>query len=586
MSTFQKFWQLLTRSQRRSAMALLGLMLVGMVLETFGIALVMPALGLMTTDDLAASYPSLEPWLAAVGHPTQRQLVVAGMLAFVGVIGMKVLVLAFLAWRQAKFSFGLQADISERLFAGYLRQGWAFHLQRNSAQLIRNALREVNLLTDASLSMITMLTECLVAVGISMLLLFIEPVGAVLVVTTLGLAAWGFQRFTRALLLRWGQARQHHEGMRIQHLQQGLGGAKDVKLLGREADFIAQYRLHNDGTARIFSHVTTVQQLPRLWLELLAAVGLASLVLVMVAQGKPLGSLLPALGVFAIAAFRLMPSISRIMGSVQSMRYSMPAVDTLYHELALLHETSTSTRDRLLEFETGLEIDEVTYRYPDAAAPALQNVSFRISRGASIGIIGGSGAGKSTLVDVILGLLTPASGQVRVDGIDIQTNLRGWQDQIGYVPQSVFLTDDTLRRNVAFGLADDQIDDAAVRRAIRAAQLEDFINGLPEGLDALVGERGVKLSGGQRQRIGIARALYHDPSVLVLDEATSSLDTATEQGVMAAVNALHGNKTILIVAHRLSTVQHCDRLIRLEQGRVVEEGTFRNVMKIEEAIAK
>ena len=226
-------------------------------------------------------------------------------------------------------------------------------------------------------------------------------------------------------------------------------------------------------------------------------------------------------------------------------------------------------------FRATLELSQITYSYPGAAEPALKDLSLTIQRGESVGFIGASGAGKSTLVDILLGLLTPDTGEVRVDGKDIQENLRNWQDQIGYVPQSIYLTDDTLRCNVAFGLTDEQIDDEAVQRAIQAAQLEEFVASLPEGLETIVGEHGVRLSGGQRQRIGIARALYHDPVVLVLDEATSALDAVTERDVMQAVYALHGDKTLLIVAHRLSTVAHCDKLVRLEEGRVVEEGDAR-----------
>jgi ABC-type multidrug transport system fused ATPase/permease subunit len=317
--------------------------------------------------------------------------------------------------------------------------------------------------------------------------------------------------------------------------------------------------------------------LPRLWLELLAVTGLAALVLAMIGQGKPLDALLPTLGLFAAAAFRLMPSVNRILTSLHSLRFSLPVIDTIYNEFRLLGATMAPQRGERLSFDSGLALDQVKFRYPAAEALALRGVSLAIQPGTSVGFIGGSGAGKSTLVDIILGLLVPASGSVTIDGVDIQTNLRGWQDQIGYVPQSIFLTDDTLRRNVAFGLPADQIDEAAVLRAIRAAQLEQFVNDLPQGLDTIVGERGVRLSGGQRQRIGIARALYHDPPVLVLDEATSSLDTTTERGVMEAVRALHGKKTLLIVAHRLTTVEHCDRLFRLERGRVVQEGSFAQV---------
>jgi ABC-type multidrug transport system fused ATPase/permease subunit len=577
-SSFRQLWSLLRRPQRRTAVVLVGLMLIGMVLETLSTSLVMPALGLLTTKDLAARYPAVAPALRAMGNPTQAELVVAGMLALVVVFVIKAAFLGFLAWRQARFAFGLQADLSERLFTGYLRQPWTFHLQRNSAQLMRNATTEVGLFTSVILSIMLVMTEVLVAFGVSVLLLLVEPVGAVVVISTLSLAAWFFYRFTRTHLLRWGKARQQHEGQRIQHLQQGLGGAKEVKLLGREEEFFAQYRLHNSGGAGVQQHLTTVQQLPRLWLELLAAVGLASLVLIMVRSGKPLDTLLPTVGLFVVAAFRMMPSMSRLMTSSQVVRYNRPVISLLYQEIAELSMANSGHPvSRSIPFEREVRLHGVSYRYPGSESFALHNVSLAISRGASVGFVGESGAGKSTLVDLVLGLLTPTHGSVTVDGVNIQDNLRGWQNQVGYVPQAIFLTDDSLRRNVAFGLPDGEIDDARLRRALRAAQLEEFVESLPNGVDTVVGERGVRLSGGQRQRIGIARALYHDPPVLVLDEATSSLDTANEQGVMAAVNALHGKKTLLIVAHRLSTVSTCDRLFRLEQGELVETGNFETV---------
>lgn len=551
---------------------LLSQMLIGMMLETLGIGLVVPALSLMTQGDLAVNYPTLAPWLHSLNTHSREWLVIAGMLTLVGVYAIKALFLAFLAWRQASFVYGLQSHLSQRLFAGYLRQPYTFHLQRNSAQLIRNTIGQVGDITNVIQQSLIMITEILVLFGTSVLLLIVEPLGALLVVSTLGFAAWGFNRLTRSRILRWGKARQVHEGLRIQHLQQGLGGAKDVKLLGRESDFLAQYRLHNTSSARIGQRQSTLQALPRLWLELLAVTGLAALVLVMIKQGKPLAALLPTLGLFAAAAFRVMPSITRVLGAIQNVNFSLPVINTLYSEFGLLDATKVPQQGLPLPLTRVLTLDQISFCYPAAATLALCGVSLSIPRGTSVGFIGGSGAGKSTLVDIILGLLTPDSGVVKVDGMDIQTHLRSWQDQIGYVPQTIYLTDDTLRRNVAFGLPTEQIDETAVWRAIRAAQLEQFVNDLPQGLDTLVGERGIRLSGGQRQRIGIARALYHDPAVLVLDEATSSLDTTTERGVMEAVNALHGDKTILIVAHRLSTVEYCDRLYRLEQGKVVEEG--------------
>lgn len=265
--------------------------------------------------------------------------------------------------------------------------------------------------------------------------------------------------------------------------------------------------------------------------------------------------------------------LSRVLSAVQSLRFGLPVINMLHEELNLVVPKPVARKIcRIVALQQDIRLTDICYVYPGALKHALQGLNVSVRQGESVGFIGSSGAGKSTLVDILLGLLTPDTGEVSVGGIDIQDNLRGWQDHIGYVPQNIYLTDDTLRRNVAFGLPSEQIDENAVWRAIRAAQLDEFVKGLPQGLATMVGERGVRLSGGQCQRICIARALYHDPGVLVLDEATSALDTNTEFEVMQAVRSLHGSKTIVIVAHRLSTVEHCDRLYRLEHGRVTAEG--------------
>jgi ABC-type multidrug transport system fused ATPase/permease subunit len=581
-----KFHFLLTAAERRRALVLLGLMVVGMALETVCTGLVLPVVALMTQQDLTASFPQLDGLLVWLGRPARSDLILGSMLALVAIYLVKNLYLAYLAWRQARFAYDVQAHVSERLFAGYLRQPYSFHLQRNSAQLIRNTTREVALLTDAILNSLQVATELLVLAGIAILLLAIEPLGALLAVLVLGGAAAVFYRATRQRMAHWGERRQLHEGLRIQHLQQGLGGAKDVKLLGREQEFLTQYATHNVKSARLGELQVTVPQLSRLWLELLAVIGLATLVLTMLAQGKSPASIAPTLALFAAAAFRLMPSANRILAALQMLRYCLASVNVLYDELKLA-ESLPRPPQRSSEagaFRSEIDLREVSYTYAGAAAPALQGLNVRVRKGECVGFVGPSGAGKSTLVDVVLGLLPPRGGQVTVDGRDIQADVRGWQDQIGYVPQAIYLSDDSLRRNIAFGLADHEIDDAAVERALRAAQLDELVVGLPQGTSSFVGERGVRLSGGQRQRIGIARALYHDPAVLVLDEATSALDAATERGVMQSVRALQGRKTILIVAHRLSTVENCDRLYQLEGGRIAAEGKPGEILRLAQAV--
>lgn len=565
----RKIWNLLSPIERRRTAVLVVLMFIGTGLEMLGVGLVVPALALITRPDYARGHPVIESFLGALGNPTQDTLVIGGMLVLVGIYSIKALFFTFFSWYQFRLAFGIRAAWSTRLFSIYLRQPYTFHLQRNSAQLIQNIAGQVDQFANSIfVPTMSMLVESLVFAGLILMLIAIEPVGTMILVCVLSIIALVFYWTTRKKLLRWGEAAQYHDGQRFQHLMQGLGGVKDVKLLGREDEFLAQYGHHSMKGSRISRWQFTFQQLPRLWLELLAVAGMAALVMALLAQGLPLVAILPTLAMFAAAAFRLLPAVNRILVTTQVLRFGLPVIENLHVEFNL--PTPVVQASDRIPFRQALEVQDVVYTYVGAEQRALDHVSLTIQCGECVGFVGTSGAGKSTLVDILLGLLVPDTGKVCVDGKEIVGNPRQWQDQIGYVPQSIFLTDDSLRRNVAFGLANEQIDEGAVRRALHAAQLEEFVHGLPNGLDTVVGERGIRLSGGQRQRIGIARALYHDPAVLVLDEATSALDMATERGVMDAVKVLQGSKTVLIVAHRLSTVQNCERIYRFEKGRLVD----------------
>jgi ABC-type multidrug transport system fused ATPase/permease subunit len=568
MTILSKLLDLLDTAQRREGVVLLGLMLVCMVLETVGIGLVVPVLAVITDPALGERYPVLQlatQWLGG----ERSYLVGAMVLAMVLLYAIKAGFLALLAWWQARYVFSIEASVSRQLYMGYLCQPYEFHMQRNSALLVRNVTTSVGQFAGAVMSGTTLVSECLVLVGVAALLLYVEPHGAVFVGGSLALAGYVFYRLTRERILRWGSARQHHEAQRLQCLQQGLGGVRDVKLLGREKHFLAAYEMHNSANATVGKRQSIITALPRLWLEVLTVAGLVGLVLTMLYQGKPVEAIVPTLGLFAAAAFRLLPSANKVLNALQNLRYNMPVIDTLHAESVLPVELSVmeGKRERL-PFTRLLRLEKLSYRYSGADDNVLADVDLDICCGSTIGFIGPSGAGKSTLINLVLGLLTPSSGRILADDHDIRDDLPAWQACIGYVPQTVFLSDDSLRRNIAFGLSDEEIDEAAVLRAVVAAQLADFVAVLPKGLDTHVGERGVRLSGGQCQRIGIARALYSDAPILVLDEASSALDNETEAAVMATIDSLKSSRTILIVAHRLTTIARCDQVYEVRSGRI------------------
>ena len=576
MSTARRIWSILLPRQRRAGMVLFALVLMGTVLETFSVGLVVPALAFMTGGSRAPS-PRLAVWLEWLGHPSSNQLTLLVLLFLLGVYAVKSAFLLFVAYWQSRFVSAAQASTSRRLFSIYLAQPWTFHLQRHSAELMRTINESQEFSHICGIFLMTC-SEALVLTGLVGLLLWFEPTGAVVVAGMLAAAAWLFNSLARPRSRRWANAQRHHAKMIIKHVQQGLGGAKDVKIRGCEQEFLEQFRHHADGQARMAALQSLVHQVPRLWFELLAVAALLLLTAVMVWQGTPSERLLPMLGLFATVAFRMLPSVNHMASSVHRLRTAEPMLSSLLKELNLSNSLPSGQPAMPMRFRDSIALENVSFRYPASRENVLDAVSIRIPHGASVGFVGGSGAGKSTLVDVILGLLPPSGGSVRVDGNDIHDNLRGWQDTIGYVSQSIYLCDDSIRRNIAFGVPEKDIDEGAVQRALQAAQLDEFVASLPAGADTFVGERGIRLSGGQRQRIGIARALYHDPEVLVLDEATSALDGETEKGVMAAVNALHGTKTLIIVAHRLTTVANCDMLYRLDKGRIVQSGTFAEVI--------
>ena len=575
LGTLRDLWRMLIPQERRYLVFLLAMTFLATIFETLGIGMIIPAVGLFTQPDYAQN---LSIFSESLKNLSQSELILIGMSVLVAVYFVKNIFLVVFLWTQSLFGMRIQMRLSHELFRKYLHLPYVSHLDRNSATLIRNIEICGNVSNYGLNPMMLLITESLVLLSLLVLLITVEPIGAVSVIGILGFATFAYQRATKSRIRRWSQLQIDHSASRFQHLQQGLGGIKDVILLGREKEFLGQYEYHNVSNAEVGRRFAVVQQLPRMWLETLAVFGLGLLVYLMLLQGQTVGDILPKLALFGATAFRLMPSANRILNSIQLLGYGRSTIETLSAEFALEERTIPQYDLTRTLMSREIDLNRVSFKYLTAPKPSLDEVSLSVRFGESIGIVGTSGAGKSTLVDVILGLLKPSKGKVFVDGKDIHENLRNWQDQVGYVPQSIYLTDDTLLRNIAFGLVNEEISQEAVWRALAVAQLIDFVKTLPDGLATVVGERGIRLSGGQRQRIGIARALYHDPSILILDEATSSLDVETEHGVMQAVNSLHGTKTIIIVAHRLSTVEYCDRLYRLENGCVMQEGTFKEVV--------
>jgi ABC-type branched-subunit amino acid transport system ATPase component len=514
--------------------------------------------------------------LAWLGNPAQENLIVGAFVVLFLVYLLKTCFLLISVYWQSRFIAALQTSLSKKLFSIYLHQPWSFHLGRNSAELLR-MMTESNNFSQLCSTLLGSVSDGLILAGIVALLAFFEPLGTIVAAASLGIAMQLLGWITGERMQRWGDVRFKLSALVMRHIHQGLGGAKDVKIRGREKYFVDQYDRHARVVANLSARQIVMGQVPRMWLELVAVTTLCTLAGTMLWQGRDSRDMVSSLGLFATAAFRLIPSVNRLALAAQNFRFSSSGLEALQNDLRL--SSSPSPAAQRIGFERSIALEGVVFRFSAAAAPALDGVTIRIPHGAAVGIIGGSGAGKSTAVDVLLGLLEPTGGKVTVDGVDIRNNLRGWQNLVGYVPQSIYLCDESLRENVAFGMPPEEIDEQALERAIKAARLDEFVATLPEGLATVVGERGVRLSGGQRQRIGIARALYHDPPVLVLDEATSALDTTTESDVMAAINALQGAKTLVIIAHRLSTVEQCDIVYRLDRGRVVSSGTLAEVVR-------
>lgn len=470
-----------------------------------------------------------------------------------------------------KFSYRIQRTISTDLLKAYMAEPYTFHLNKNISVLQRSMQEDTDQFTKGILHLMEMIAEVSVCVAIGIYLYVESKSITVIVIVLLILCLAVFSMISKKYSSVWGRQGQQYKSKIYQWMNQSLGGIKEIKVLNREDSFIEQYDHYFAKYVRVLRLNRLIGVIPKYIIEMVCMTGLLSAVIFKIFFGqKDLMEFVPQLAVFAVAAFRLLPSVGKINEHMSAVLYALPSFELVYNDLCETRQLNIDKKDKdtAWRLKEKIEVKNVSYHYPDGETNVIEHADFTIERGKTVAFIGASGAGKSTMVDILLGLLTPQYGKIYADGMNVYKNLPTWQQEIGYIPQSIYLSDDTIRNNVAFGIHEKEIDEQAVIEALKQAQLYDFVDSLPEGLDTYVGDRGVRLSGGQRQRIGIARALYHDPEILVLDEATSALDNDTETAVMEAIDNLQGKKTIIIIAHRLSTIKNADIIYEVGDGKV------------------
>ena len=589
----KKLLALLTPAERKRAGVLMGMILVMAFLDMLGVASILPFMAVLANPELVQTNAVLNAAFQAAGalgiNTTEQFLFALGVLVFV----LLVTTLAFkalTAYAQIRFALMREYSIGRRLVEGYLHQPYSWFLNRHSADLGKSILSEVGVVIGNGMTpLMTLMTQSTVALTLLILLLIVDPLLALSVVVALGLAYAGIFTIMSGLLKRLGQARIKANQERFTAVSEAFGAAKEVKLGGLEQAYVQRFATPANSYAQSEASVRVISQVPRFLLEAIAFGGMLLLLLYFMAKSGSFASALPIITLYAFAGYRLMPALQQIYGALTQIRFAGPALDALHQDLIRLRPTDTQHGQiTTLPFTQAITLNQVSYRYPGAPQAALKCIDLTIYAHSTVGFVGATGSGKTTTVDAILGLLEPQEGAIRIDGqLITSANRRQWQRAIGYVPQHIYLVDDSVAANIAFGVNAKDVDQQAVERAAKIANLHDFVvNDLPNGYATTVGERGVRLSGGQRQRIGIARALYHDPQVLILDEATSALDNLTEQAVIEAVNNLGHDITIILIAHRLSTVRQCDQIFLLEQGELKGCGTYDQLTSSNEQFAK
>ncbi|MBA3921722.1 MAG: ABC transporter ATP-binding protein [Nostocaceae cyanobacterium] len=589
LNYLSKFLYIL-KDKKKTLLLLILVFLLTSILETLGIGLIGPFIGLSTNPQFIHQNYWLNLIYTQSRFPNER--------LFISVLGLLIIFIfyikSFISFCGQsfvfKFSFRQLTDLRTKLLHAYLSVPYTFHLSTNTALLIQNITDDANTFSTAiMIPLLSSTANVIVILFLSFLLIQTSPAAVIAILCILLFAFIPIYWF-RNKVSAWGKEASQASTDVIRTINHSLGGLKETRVIGCEDYFESEITNHAKRYATSVSAYLSFSIVSRIVVETLLVtfiVGFISIFLVLTERNpQELSSLV---GVFGLASIRLLPAISNSSSAIGTLKNNSYSLNKLYVDLKELEKlksakfkqintNGTKNQYEVMPFEHEIILNKINYRYPSATENSISNIVLNIKKGQSIAFIGKSGAGKTTLIDIILGLLIPENGDIQVDGISVYENLRLWQNMIGYIPQSIFLMDDTIEKNIAFGVPDDLIDSGRMQKAVKAAQLDDLIQQLPDGLKTSVGERGVRLSGGQRQRVGIARALYHEREVLVLDEATAALDNETESLVNEAIKSLSGKKTILIIAHRLTTVEHCDYIYLMDKGRIIKSGTYQDVV--------
>lgn len=568
---------LLDKKQKRQMVGIVILMLIGGVLESLGIAMIAPVMQVVIDPQKVEESKILSGVYNFFDLSSTTQLAALIMVALILVFVIKNIFLYFMNVVQLRFVYTNQFATSRRMMINFMQRPYEYYLNADTTVIQRNITSDVNNLYALILSCLQLISEIIVFVCLVAILLSQDAQMTITIAVLLVIVLLVIKYFIKPVMIKAGQDNQDYYSGLYKWIYESVTGIKEIKVTNKENYFINGYADCGAGYVNAVQKYNLYNSTPRLLIETIAIAGMVGYMLVVMLAGTSITTLLPQLTVLAAAAARLLPSANRINNYLTSIAYFEPFLDNVSDNLQMeIHDESISYNSDDYRVKTAvtklpvtktIRMEDITYKYPGTDKLILDKATMEIPVGKSVGIVGTSGAGKTTIVDVLLGLLEPESGKILADGVDVNTNYQGWLKNIGYIPQTIFMTDSTIRKNVAFGVPEDEIDDNKVWQALKEAALDEFVKELPEGLDTQIGERGIRLSGGQRQRIGIARALFEDPEVLVLDEATSALDNDTEAAIMDSINRLHGRKTLVIIAHRLQTIEKCDMIYSIGEGK-------------------